>query len=68
MIIGSSQAIDLLQLIGRRKVTDEEVRIMNKYGITYETRTVYYWKNYKYEKLSDAVRNAKMQRETNGKS
>ena len=46
-------------------MTDDEIRIMNKYGITYETRTVFFWRTHRYEKLSDAVKNAELQRKKN---
>ena len=48
-----------------RRMTDDEIRIMNKYGITYETRTVFFWRAHRYEKLSDAVKNAELQRKNN---
>lgn len=41
-------------------MTEEDKKLMQKYGITCEQRTVYFWKTYKYEKLDDAVNYAKL--------
>lgn len=42
-------------------MTDEDKKLMEELNITFEKRTVYYfyYKDYKYEKLSDAVDYAK---------
>ena len=36
-------------------MTEEYEKLMQKYGITCEQRTVYFWKAYQYDKLEDAV-------------
>lgn len=42
-------------------MTDEEKKLMEELNISFEQRTVYYfyYKDYRYEKLSDAVAYAK---------
>ena len=40
-------------------MTEEDKKAMAKYGITHEQRTVFFWKDYKYERLADAVNYAK---------
>jgi hypothetical protein len=39
---------------------EEDKAVMEKYGITYEPRTVFFCKGYKYERLVDAVNYAKL--------
>ena len=41
-------------------MTEEDKKAMAKYGITHEQRTVFFWKDYKYERLADAVNYAKV--------
>jgi hypothetical protein len=43
-------------------MTEEDKRLTEKYGITFEKKTVYefFYKEYKYAKLSDALNYAKM--------
>lgn len=41
-------------------MSEEDEKVMEKYGITYEQRSVFFWKDYKYERLSDAVNYAKL--------
>jgi len=44
-------------------MTEDNQKLMEQYQITFEQKTVYcfYYKGYKYEKLSDAVNYAKIQ-------
>ena len=44
-------------------MTEEEVKLMERYGITCEQKTVYYYKGYKYERLDDALKYAKIHTE-----
>mgnify|MGYP001828355725 FL=1 len=41
-------------------MSEEDKKVMEKYGITYEQRTMFFWKDYKYERLADAVSYAKL--------
>lgn len=41
-------------------MSEEDKKVMEKYGITHEQRTVFFWKDYKYERLVDAVNYAKL--------
>ena len=41
-------------------MTEKENELMKIYGITAETKTVYFYDKYKYDKLSDAVQYAKI--------
>ena len=40
-------------------MTDEEARLMDKYGITSETKTIYHFRTHKYGQLEDALNYAK---------
>ena len=40
-------------------MNESDKKLMQDYGITSEQRTVFFWKDYKYEKLADAVKYAK---------
>lgn len=42
------------------RLTDEEKQLMEQYGISCERRTLYFFEGYKYEKLQDAIRYAKV--------
>jgi hypothetical protein len=54
-----SQSLDASGL----SVTDDDKNLMERYGITFEEKTVHYfhYEGYKYEKLSDAVNYARIQ-------
>jgi hypothetical protein len=41
-------------------MSEEDKRVMEKHGIICEQRTVFFWKDYKYERLVDAVNYAKL--------
>ena len=41
-------------------MSEEDKKVMEKYGITYEQRTVFFWNDHKYERLVDAVNYAKL--------
>jgi hypothetical protein len=41
-------------------MTEDDKKLMDKHGITYEQRTVFFYKNYKYERLADAVNYAEL--------
>jgi hypothetical protein len=41
------------------QATEDEQKLMAKYGITEERKSVYYYQGYKYDKLGDAVRYAR---------
>ncbi len=41
-------------------MSEDDKAVMEKYGITYEQRTVFFWKDHKYERLADAVNYAKL--------
>ena len=41
-------------------MTDEDTKLMETYGITVETKMVYHFDGYKYDRLSDAVKYAKV--------
>ena len=41
-------------------MSEEDKKVMEKYGIKCEQRTVFFWKDYKYERLADAVNYAKL--------
>ena len=43
------------------KMTEKDKELMKLYGITTETKVVYLYDKYKYDKLSDAVQNAKIE-------
>ena len=45
-------------------MTEEQVELMERYGITFEQRTVFRYKDHKYERLEDALRYAKIHTET----
>ena len=36
-------------------MTEQETRLMEKYGITFETKTVFHFQSHKYERLADAL-------------
>lgn len=40
-------------------MTNEEKHAMERYGITSEEKTIFYFEGYKYDRLSDAVNYAK---------
>jgi hypothetical protein len=44
-------------------ISQEDKELMLQYNIRTETRTVFYYEGYKYEKLHDAIRYAKLSRE-----
>lgn len=46
-------------------MTDDDQKLMERYKITFEEKTVhyFYYEDFKYEKLSDAVNYAKIQTE-----
>jgi hypothetical protein len=46
----------------------EEEKLMEQYGITCERKTMYWYKGYKYEKLTDALNYAKIDTERERKS
>jgi hypothetical protein len=39
--------------------TEEQQELMSQYGITRETKSVYYFQGYKYDRLADAIRYAR---------
>ena len=41
------------------KVTEEEQNLMEKYGITHEQKSMYFYQGYKYERLSDTIKYAR---------
>ena len=41
------------------QVTEEERKLMAQYSITHENKSVYFFKGYKYDRLSDAITYAK---------
>jgi len=45
-------------------MTEEEKELMERYGITYEQNTVYYYMGYKYDRLQDALKYAKLHTQT----
>ena len=44
-------------------MTDKDKKIMDAHGITYQSKTIYQYKDFKYERLADAVRYAEMDAE-----
>jgi hypothetical protein len=50
-----------------QRMTEEDQKLMEMYEITFEKKTVYYffYKGYKYEKLSDALNYAKIDKSRN---
>jgi hypothetical protein len=47
-------------LMSNDKQDDEEQQqLMSQYGISHETKSVYYFQGYKYDRLADAVRYAR---------
>ena len=44
-------------------MTEEEEKLMKRYGITSEQNTVYYYMGHKYERLKDALNYARIQTE-----
>ena len=42
-------------------MTDDDTRLMNEHGITCETKMVFRFQGYRYERLTDAVNYAKKQ-------
>jgi hypothetical protein len=38
-----------------KQATEEELKLMSQYGITHETKSVYFYMGYKYDKLKDAI-------------
>ena len=48
-------------------MTEEEEKLMERYGITSEQNTVYYYMGHKYERLKDALNYAKTHTETRAK-
>jgi hypothetical protein len=42
-------------LLGALQMTEQETRLMEKYGITFETKTVFHFQSHKYERLADAL-------------
>ncbi len=36
-------------------MTDEEKKLMDEHGITFETKTVFHYQGYRYDRLQDAV-------------
>jgi hypothetical protein len=54
-----SQSLDASGL----SVTDDDKNLMQRYGITFEEKTVhyFYYEGYKYDKLGDAVNYARIQ-------
>ncbi len=39
-------------------MSEEETRLMDKFGITFETKSVFHYQGHKYERLDDAVKYA----------
>jgi hypothetical protein len=52
------------------QATEEELKSMAHYGITHEVKSVYLYEGHKYDKLSDALRYARINstRETTGET
>ena len=44
-------------------MTEEEVLLMEKYGVTFQQRTVFCYRGHKYERLKDALDYAKIDAE-----
>ena len=42
------------------QVTENDRRVMNQYGITYQNKTVYTYKTYVYDRLADALAYARI--------
>ena len=42
------------------QATEEELKLITQFGITHEQKTVYFYQGHKYDKLSDAIRYAKI--------
>lgn len=47
-------------------MTEEEKELLERYDITVEHKSVYTYKRYKYDRLHDAVSNAKVEEERLG--
>lgn len=45
------------------EMTEDNSKTMDDHGITSETRNVYHYKEFRYERLADAVRYAKIDAE-----
>jgi len=41
-------------------MTKDDKQTMDAHGITYESKNVYYYKDFRYERLADAVRYAEI--------
>lgn len=46
-------------------MTDEEKQMIDQFGITNETKTIFYFRGHKYERLSDALNYAKKEVDAN---
>jgi hypothetical protein len=42
-----------------KQVTEEERKLMAQYGITHETKSMYFYQGHKYDKLNDAINYAR---------
>ena len=42
-----------------KQCSEEEQKLMVQYGITHETKSVYFYQGHKYDKLNDAIRYAR---------
>ena len=45
-------------------MTEEDRKLMEQYGITWEQKTVYYYMGHKYEHLENALKYARIHTET----
>jgi hypothetical protein len=51
-----------------KQATEEELKLMTQYGITHEQKSVYFYQGYKYDKLTDAIRYARVSSARTGNS
>lgn len=65
---GSTKEKTLLSLSECQRMTELEKELMERYEITCEQNTVYYYMGYKYERLQDALKYAEIQAQTRSDS
>jgi hypothetical protein len=47
-----------------KPASEEELELMAQYGITHESKSLYFFQGHKYDKVSDAIRFARISSES----